>query len=115
MHMVYEHALKCSSFPKTTQSNRSKCKHSFMPSNLIVKWMKWLSNELIIANKQTAAKNLNQCFIPAVLLFLFNDSIVIQLSGIKQSCVSLSPSLQWALCGRGEGSSKGVWVTASAD
>lgn len=56
--------------------------------------MNEMSIELIIENKQIAAKNLNQCFIPAVLLFLFNDSMVIQLNGIKQYCfISLCPLL----------------------
>lgn len=47
-----------------------------MPSNLTVKWMKWLSNELIKENKQIEAKNLNHCYIPTVLLFLSYESKV---------------------------------------
>lgn len=45
-----------------------------MPSNLIVKWMKWLLNELITENKQIAARNLNQLYVPTVLLFLSNKT-----------------------------------------
>lgn len=86
-----------------------------MPSNLIVKWMKWLSNELIIENKQITAKNLNQCYVLAVLLFLYNESKEIKLNEIKQRCFSVLLCLQWALCCGSEGSSENVWVAASAD
>lgn len=64
-----------------------------MPSNLIVKWMKWLSDALIIENKQITTKNLNQCYVPAVLLFLYNESKEITLNEIKQRCFSLSSSV----------------------
>lgn len=45
-------------------------------------------NELITENKQIAAKNLHQCYIPTVLLFVSNGSKVTRFLSFPFTCLS---------------------------